>query len=202
VSAAHQEDKGDVKRNRDFGEPPPLGVRFIPGLGSPHCWPRNDKPPRHGKSTVGNRHRHGMLLWCSGARHCMGLTMKTPPSRRFDAQSGQQLWSQPTGSSAAVPLSAYSLNGTEYLAVVAGEAGNQQTPNLPAVRGRRVIAYRLDAAGTIDNDATGQVALANAVNGAGESASPVASSKGSASCTSQHGRRPWAGCSVAGTALC
>jgi mono/diheme cytochrome c family protein len=103
----------------------------------------------------------------------------------FDTHSGQQLWTQATGSSIVAPLSAYSLDGTEYLAVVAGEAGNQQTPNLPSSHGSRVIAYRLGAAQTIDNDATGQVALANAVNGSGESAASVASSNGSAPYTSQ-----------------
>jgi len=103
----------------------------------------------------------------------------------FDVQSGQQYWTQSTGSSVVAPLSAYSLDGTEYLAVVVGEAGNQQTPNLPGTHGSRMIAYRLGPAQVIDNDATGQVALANAVNGSGESAAPVASSKGSAPYTQQ-----------------
>jgi mono/diheme cytochrome c family protein len=67
----------------------------------------------------------------------------------FDAQSGQQYWTRSTGSSVVAPLSAYSLDGTEYIA------------------------------------ATGQVALANAVKGSGESAAPVASSKGSAPYTKQ-----------------
>jgi alcohol dehydrogenase (cytochrome c) len=103
----------------------------------------------------------------------------------FDARSGQPLWSQRTGSSVVAPLSAYSLDGTEYLAVVVGEAGNQQTPNLPGTHGSRVIAYRLGVAQPIDNDAAGQVALANAVNGAGESAAPVAASQGTAPYTPQ-----------------
>jgi mono/diheme cytochrome c family protein len=68
---------------------------------------------------------------------------------------------------------------------VVGEAGNQQTPNLPSSHGSRVIAYRLGAAQIIDNCASGQVVLANAVNGSGESAAPVASSKGSAPYTRQ-----------------
>jgi alcohol dehydrogenase (cytochrome c) len=103
----------------------------------------------------------------------------------FDVQSGQPLWSQPTGSSVVAPVSAYSLDGTEYLAVVVGQAGNQQTPNLPSTHGSRVIAYRLAPARAIDNDATGQVALANALNGNGESAAPVAASKGTAPYTQQ-----------------
>jgi len=103
----------------------------------------------------------------------------------FDAQSGRRLWTQFTGSSVVGPLSAYSLDGIEYLAVVVGEAGNQQTPNLPGSHGSRVIAYRIGAAQTLDNDATGQTALANAVNGSGESAVPVEPSKGTASYTRQ-----------------
>ena len=57
-----------------------------------------------------------------------------------------------------------------------GQAGNQQTPNLPSSHGSRVIAYRLGDSQVVDNDATGQVALANAVNGMGESAAPRAMS--------------------------
>ena len=47
--------------------------------------------------------------------------------------TGHQYWKNDTGSSIVAPISAYSVNGTEYLAVVVGEAGNQQTPNLPAI---------------------------------------------------------------------
>ena len=52
---------------------------------------------------------------------------------------------------------------------VVGEAGNQQTPNLPPSRGSRVIAYRLGSVPTIVNDATGQVALADASKSSGSS---------------------------------
>ena len=70
--------------------------------------------------------------------------------------------------------------------VVVGEAGNQPTPNLPNSEGSRVIAYRLGSASTIVNDATGQVALANAPNGiGGESAGPSSKSTGSAPYTTQ-----------------
>jgi mono/diheme cytochrome c family protein len=71
------------------------------------------------------------------------------------------------------------------LTVVVGEAGNQQTPNLPPTRGSHVIAYRLAAGPTIVNDATGQVALANATNGIGESAESIPQSMGSAPYTQQ-----------------
>jgi alcohol dehydrogenase (cytochrome c) len=104
----------------------------------------------------------------------------------FDAASGHQYWKDLTGSSVVAPISAYSLNGIEYLAVVVGEAGNQQTPNLPTSKGSRVIAYRLGHAPTTENEATGQVALANAPNGTGgESARSSSRSTGSAPYTTQ-----------------
>jgi alcohol dehydrogenase (cytochrome c) len=103
----------------------------------------------------------------------------------FDAASGQEYWKDFTGSAVVAPISAYSLHGSEYLAVVVGEAGNQQTPNLPKSQGSRVITYRLAAAPTIVNDATGQVALASAAKGGGESAATLAKSTGSAPYTQQ-----------------
>ena len=57
-----------------------------------------------------------------------------------------------TGSAVVGPISAYSVNGAEYLAVVVGEAGNQQTPNLPASEGSYVIVFGLGSAPTIVND--------------------------------------------------
>ena len=105
----------------------------------------------------------------------------------FDAASGNKYWSDFTGSNVVAPISAYMLNGTEYLAIVVGEAGNQQTPNLPTSRGSRVISYRLGETPTVVNETTGQVALANAPNGTGgESAPPApAQSTGSAPYTPQ-----------------
>ena len=103
----------------------------------------------------------------------------------FDAATGHEYWKEFTGSSVVAPLSAYSVGGSEYLTVVVGEAGNQQTPNLPPTQGSHVIAYRLAAGAAIVNDATGQVALANATNGIGESAAPIARSTGSAPYTQQ-----------------
>jgi hypothetical protein len=75
--------------------------------------------------------------------------------------------------------------GLDTQPVVVGEAGNQQTPNLPKAQGSRVITYRLDAVPTIVNDASGQVALANATNGGGESAASLPKSTGSAPYTAQ-----------------
>ena len=103
----------------------------------------------------------------------------------FDAASGQQYWKDFTGSSVVAPISAYRLDGNEYLTVIVGEAGNQQTPNLPSSHGSRVIAYRLGPVSTIENDVTGQVALANATNGSGESAGPPSMSTGSVPYTQQ-----------------
>jgi alcohol dehydrogenase (cytochrome c) len=97
-----------------------------------------------------------------------------------DADTGHEYWRDNTGSAIVAPISAYSVNGTEYIALVVGKAGNQQTPNIPASEGSRVIAYRLGDAATIVNDSTGQVALANAPNGAGGESAPPAKSKGSA----------------------
>jgi len=103
----------------------------------------------------------------------------------FDAATGHEYWKEFTGSSVVAPLSAYSVGGSEYLTVVVGEAGNQQTPNLPPTQGSHVIAYRLAAGAALVNDATGQVALANATNGSGESAASIAQSAGAAPYTQQ-----------------
>jgi outer membrane protein assembly factor BamB len=103
----------------------------------------------------------------------------------FDASSGRQYWKEFTGSAVVAPISAYWLNGNEYLTVVVGEAGNQQTPNLPASQGSRVIAYRLGSAPTIVNEATGQVALAKEPQGSNQSAEPPTRSTGSAPYTMQ-----------------
>ncbi len=71
------------------------------------------------------------------------------------------------------------------MAVVVGEAGNQQTPNLPTSHGSRVIAYRLGNTPTVLNDATGQVALANPLNGRGGESEPPPRAAGSAPYTEQ-----------------
>jgi alcohol dehydrogenase (cytochrome c) len=103
----------------------------------------------------------------------------------FDAATGRQYWKNSTGSAVVGPISAYSLNGIEYVALVVGKAGNQQTPNLPTSEGSRVIAYRLGNSPTVLNDATGQVALANATNGVGGESEPPSKSTGSAPYTPQ-----------------
>jgi len=74
----------------------------------------------------------------------------------YDAATGKELWHDDIGSSVVAPISAYENGGQEYLAVFAGEAGNQQTPNLPQTNGARIVAYRLGASETVMNDAAGQ----------------------------------------------
>ena len=83
------------------------------------------------------------------------------------------------------PISAYSVNGVEYLAVVVGEAGNQQTPNLPTSEGSYVIVYRAGGPSAIVNGSTGQVGLANAPKGRVGYSAPADKSVGSAPYTKQ-----------------
>jgi mono/diheme cytochrome c family protein len=69
---------------------------------------------------------------------------------------------------------------------VVGEAGNQQTPNLPTTEGSRVLAYSVGSAEPSVNSSTGQVALATASMGPGrESEGPPQRSSGSAPYTKQ-----------------
>jgi alcohol dehydrogenase (cytochrome c) len=103
----------------------------------------------------------------------------------FDTATGQQYWKTETGSSIVAPVSAYSLNGSEYLTVVVGEAGAQHTPNLPATNGSKVLTFRLGDTPVVVNDASGQVALASASNGTGETSEAPVKSTGSAPYTQQ-----------------
>ena len=84
--------------------------------------------------------------------------------------------------------------------VVAGAAGNQQTPNLPSSAGSRVIAFTIGNQETLVNDTTGQVALASAPTGRGGESEPPDKSTGTAPYTKQQvaqGRE-----STAGSARC
>ena len=104
----------------------------------------------------------------------------------FDAATGEEYWKYDTHSAITAPLSAYSINGTEYLAVVVGQAGNQATPNLPKSEGSRVIAFAIGNAKTIDNGTTGQVALANVAQEKGSyAAGPPDKSTGTAPYTKE-----------------
>ncbi|HEV7178276.1 MAG TPA: PQQ-binding-like beta-propeller repeat protein [Candidatus Baltobacteraceae bacterium] len=92
-----------------------------------------------------------------------GLMFTTDASGRvyaFETKTGRELWHDDTGSAIVAPISAYSVDGNEYLVVEAGEAGNQQTPNLPKSQGARVVAYALNVTQTAMNDSTGQPSVA------------------------------------------
>ncbi len=99
-----------------------------------------------------------------------GLIFTSDASGRvyaFDPKTGNELWHDDVGSAIVAPISAYRADdGHEYLVVEAGEAGNQQTPNLPKAQGARVVAYSLNATQTVMNDATGQpgASVAGAAN--------------------------------------
>ena len=103
----------------------------------------------------------------------------------FDAATGQQYWEHTAGSAIVAPIAAYKVNGREYLALVVGEAGNQQTPNLPASAGSRVLAFGLGDAPPILNEASGQVALAAAPTPLGGYSEKPSKSAGSAPYTQQ-----------------
>lgn len=87
----------------------------------------------------------------------------------LDAKSGRELWHDDVGAAIVAPLAMYQAsNGTQYLVVEAGEAGNQKTKNLPSTLGKaRVVAFALNVSRTLHNDDTGQprVTVASASNG-------------------------------------
>ena len=98
----------------------------------------------------------------------------------LDAKTGKELWHDDTGAAIVAPLGAYQASdGNEYIVVMAGEAGNQQTPNLPLHGKARVVAYRLNVTQTAQNDSTGQTVpvVAGAV-GKTESGGNVAAAAG------------------------
>jgi alcohol dehydrogenase (cytochrome c) len=104
-----------------------------------------------------------------------GLIFTSDTSGRvyaFDPTTGNELWHDDVGSAIVAPISAYrASDGREYLVVEAGEAGNQQTPNLPKSHGARVVAYSLGTTQMVMNDATGQPAATVAKTGATEAGS-------------------------------
>lgn len=69
----------------------------------------------------------------------------------LDPKTGKILWHDDTGSSIVDAISFYRINGQPYLVTVAGEAGNQHTPNLPKTQGSRVVAYSLNVSSTRTN---------------------------------------------------
>jgi alcohol dehydrogenase (cytochrome c) len=92
----------------------------------------------------------------------------------FRTTTGQQLWHVDTGSAIVAPITTYMLGGQQYLNVVVGQAGNQQTANLATPQASRVLAYRLGATQAVVNSSEGQVARATSKNAAaGELAESV-----------------------------
>jgi alcohol dehydrogenase (cytochrome c) len=80
----------------------------------------------------------------------------------IDPKNGHILWKTNTGSSIVAPITAYEANGQEYIALLSGEAGNVQTPNLPKTHGSVLTAYRLGPVTTAFNSGSDQIAAASA----------------------------------------
>ncbi|TMH72713.1 MAG: pyrrolo-quinoline quinone [Betaproteobacteria bacterium] len=78
----------------------------------------------------------------------------------LDVATGKELWKTNTGSSICAPFSTYMLDGDQYLTILVGQAGNQQTANLPATHGSHVLVYKLGATQTVVNGTEGQTPMA------------------------------------------
>jgi alcohol dehydrogenase (cytochrome c) len=100
----------------------------------------------------------------------------------FSTTTGEQLWHVDTGSAVVAPITTYVVGGQQYLNVVVGQAGNQQTANLPTPQASRVLAFRLGATQPAVNSTEGQVARATSKNAA---AGEVAESIGDAPYTAE-----------------
>ena len=91
----------------------------------------------------------------------------------IDPKTGSVPWKQNTGASIIAPISAYRVGGVEYIAVLSGSAGSQQTPNAPVAKTSVLTAYRLGPVSSpIANSTAGQKAV---VATAGSNASAPAS---------------------------
>lgn len=76
-------------------------------------------------------------------------------------RSGRILWRASTGASIEAPITAYSVDGNEFLVVVSGSAGAQQMKSIPIAKHSVITAYRLGpVASPVANTSSGQVALA------------------------------------------
>jgi alcohol dehydrogenase (cytochrome c) len=76
----------------------------------------------------------------------------------FSTATGDQLWHTDTGSAIVAPITTYVAGGQQYINVVVGQAGNQQTANLPVPKPSRVLSYRVGATEAMVNGSDGQVA--------------------------------------------
>jgi mono/diheme cytochrome c family protein len=95
------------------------------------------------------------------------------------------LWQTKTGASIIAPISVYRAGGNEYVAVLSGSAGSQQTPNAPIAKLSVLTAYRLGpVSAPIANTTAGQKVIA----GTSESNANAAPSIGSAPFTAAQAR--------------
>src|ERR1700686_5171588 len=89
------------------------------------------------------------------------------------------------GASIIAPVSVYRAGGNEYVAVLSGSAGSQQTPNASIAKMSVLTAYRLGpVSAPIANTTAGQKVIA----GTSESNANAAPSIGSAPFTAGQGR--------------
>ncbi|MDB5094846.1 MAG: alcohol dehydrogenase [Candidatus Eremiobacteraeota bacterium] len=79
----------------------------------------------------------------------------------LDAKTGKVLWQTKTGASIIAPVSVYRAGGNEYVSVLSGSAGSQQTPNAPIAKTSVLTAYRLGpVSAPIANTTAGQKVIA------------------------------------------
>jgi alcohol dehydrogenase (cytochrome c) len=116
----------------------------------------------------------------------------------FDTKTGAILWKHATGTAIVAPISSYSVDGQEYLAVEGGQPGNQRTPNLPSSKGSFIMAFRVGATNPLVNSTKGQsVVVAAAAAGAVQAGTApytpaqvqAGKSQYAASCAACHGAR-------------
>jgi mono/diheme cytochrome c family protein len=78
----------------------------------------------------------------------------------LDPKNGAVLWKANTGASIVAPISIYQTAGHEYVSVLSGRAGNQQTPNFSPAQGSIMTAYTVGpVSGAIANTSAGQKAV-------------------------------------------
>ena len=79
----------------------------------------------------------------------------------LEPKTGTVLWKTNTGASIVAPISMYRIGGADYVAVLSGAAGNQQTPNFPPAKTNVMTAYRLGPVSSpIANTTAGQTVVA------------------------------------------
>jgi alcohol dehydrogenase (cytochrome c) len=79
----------------------------------------------------------------------------------LDVKTGKELWKTDTGSSIVAPFSTFVVDGAQYLAILVGKAGNQQTANLPQTHGSHVFVYKLGVSEALVNGTEGQIPMAS-----------------------------------------